>query len=145
MAILLDTNILLRLAQPHHPSAAIASRALRELRLQNETSHITQQNIVEFWAVATRPISSHGLGMATERAVSEVGALKRLFDLLPETPLHDEWERLVAQYGVSGKNTHDARLVAAMIVHGVKSIVTFNAQDFLRYTEIRAVDVTKIA
>jgi len=63
----------------------------------------------------------------------EVQALKHFFTLLPELPLQDEWERLVAVHNVSGKNTHDARLVAAMIVHGVSTILTFNVHDFTRY------------
>jgi predicted nucleic acid-binding protein len=50
----------------------------------------------------------------------------------------------VADYRVSGKNAHDARLVAAMVVHGIDSILTFNAQDFVRYREIRVLDVTTI-
>jgi predicted nucleic acid-binding protein len=33
----------------------------------------------------------------------------------------------------------DARLVAAMRVHGVKRILTFNDKDFVRYTDIEAV------
>jgi predicted nucleic acid-binding protein len=130
--------------QPHHPSAQIATRALRKLRADNETLNITQQNIVEFWAVATRPAAANGLGFWTEQAAGEVDALKRLFELLPELPLQNAWERLVADYRVSGKSAHDARLVAAMIVHGIESILTFNVQDFLRYGEIRVLDVTKI-
>ncbi len=145
MAVLVDTNILLRLAQPHHPSAAVAARALRTLREADETLQITQQNVVEFWAVATRPIAANGLGYTTEQAANEIQALKRLFALLPELPLEDEWERLVTQYRVSGKNAHDARLVAAMTVHGAENILTFNAQDFLRYTEIRVLDAAKVA
>jgi predicted nucleic acid-binding protein len=145
MAVLLDTNILLRLVQPHHPNAPVAARALRALRAGNEALHIAQQNIVEFWAVATRPIAANGLGYTTEQAAAEVSALKRLFALLPELPLQEEWERLVTHYRVSGKSAHDARLVAAMTVHGIESILTFNAQDFLRYTEIRVLDVAKIA
>ena len=144
MAVLLDTNVLLRLAQPHHPSAPVAARALRALRANNEMLHITQQNIVEFWAVATRPIDANGLGFSTEQATAEIDTLKRLFVLLPELPLEDAWERLVAEYGVSGKNAHDARLVAAMVVHGVENILTFNGQDFVRYGEIRVLDVMAI-
>jgi len=145
MAILLDTNILLRLAQPHHPNASVAGRALRALRTSNQALHITQQNLVEFWAVTTRPVDANGLGLTVVQAATEVSALKRLFDLLPELPLQDEWERLVTHYRVSGRNVHDARLVAAMVVHGIDSILTFNAQDFVRYTEIRVLDATKIA
>jgi predicted nucleic acid-binding protein len=144
MAVLLDTNILLRLAQPHHPSAAVATRALRTLRSNNEILHIAPQNIVEFWAVATRPVAANGLGYSTEQATAEVDALKRLFVLLPELPLQDVWERLVTDYRVSGKNVHDARLVAAMVVHGIGSILTFNAQDFLRYGAIRVLDVMAV-
>ena len=85
------------------------------------------------------------MGYTTEQALAEVSVLKRLFDLLPEVPLQDEWERLVAHYHVSGKNAHDARLVAAMLVNGVNSIVTFNVQDFERYKEIRVLNAAKAA
>ena len=47
---------------------------------------------------------------------------------------------MVITYRVSGKNTHDPRLVAAMIVHGIGSILTFDVQDFARYTEIVVAD-----
>ena len=144
MAVLIDTNVLLRLTQRIHPSTDAAKRALRVLRANREKLYITQQNLVEFWAVATRPISANGLGLTIEQAASELDALKRLFTLLPEFPLQEAWERIVLDHGVAGKNTHDARLVAAMVVHGVESILTFNAQDFQRFSEIRVLDVAKI-
>ena len=34
---------------------------------------------------------------------------------------------------VSGVQVHDARLVAAMVSHGVRHILTFNTADFNRY------------
>jgi hypothetical protein len=40
---------------------------------------------------------------------------------------------------VVGKNGHDARLVAAMMVHGLTHLLTFNVQDFRRYPGITAV------
>ncbi len=144
MAILVDTNILLRLAQPHHPHAAIALRALRALRSNGEILHIVQQNLVEFWAVATRPLDANGLGYTVEQARNELAALKRIFNLLPELPLHDEWERIVTAFGVSGKSVHDARLVAAMRVHEIDRILTFNTQDFERYAEIQVLDAKKL-
>jgi predicted nucleic acid-binding protein len=140
MAVLLDTNILLRLSQPHSAHAPIAEKALNALRHRNETLNITSQNLVEFWAVATRAVAENGLGMTVEQTMEELTALKQLFTLLPEAPLQSEWERLVSRYQVSGKNTHDARLVAAMMVHGTRSILTFNVQDFSRYTGIIVLD-----
>lgn len=115
MAVLVDTNVLLRLLQPHHPHASIAQAALDVLRGRSEPLTITFQNLVEFWAVITRPLADNGLGFTIEQAVAEADALKRFFVLLPELPLQHEWERLVATYRVSGKNTHDARLAAAMV------------------------------
>ena len=47
MAILIDTNILLRLLQPHHPHCALVERALATLRTRNETFNITPQNLME--------------------------------------------------------------------------------------------------
>lgn len=140
MAVLLDTNILLRLLQPHSLQAPIAERALNALRSRNEALQITAQNIFEFWAVATRPMEENGLGFTVEQAMAEVATLKRLFILLPEAPLQREWEQLVITYRVSGKNSHDARLVAAMMVHGTMSILTFNVQDFTRYASITILD-----
>ncbi|MGO9011148.1 MAG: type II toxin-antitoxin system VapC family toxin [Bryobacteraceae bacterium] len=138
MAILIDTNILLRTMQPHHPHCAAAERAVAALRIREETLHVAAQNLVEFWAVATRPEGENGLGLSIEAATRELATLKRLFSLLPEMPVFGEWERLVAMYGVSGKNTHDARLVASMRAHGITRILTFNVQDFARFREIEA-------
>jgi hypothetical protein len=69
----------------------------------------SSQNLVEFWAAITRPVDENGLGFTSEQAAAEVDTLMRLFVLLPELPLLQEWRRLVAAYRVSGKNTHDAR------------------------------------
>lgn len=138
MAFLIDTKILLRTLQPHHPHCAAAERAVAAPRIRNEALHVAAQNLVEFWAAATRPESENGLGMSIQAATRELTALKRLFSLLPEVPIFDEWERLVAAYKVSGKSTHDARLVASMRAHGIGRILTFNVQDFARYREIEA-------
>jgi predicted nucleic acid-binding protein len=146
MATLIDTNVLLRLTQPHHPPCAFAECAVATLRTRNETLHVTPQNLMEFWAVATRPASENGLGMTVETAAGELAAFQRLFILLPETaPMFREWERLVTTHQVSGKNTHDAHIVAAMNVYGINMIMTFNVQDFARYSSISAVHPATLA
>jgi predicted nucleic acid-binding protein len=146
MAILIDTNVLLRLTQPQHPHCAVAERAIHILRTRNETLHVTPQNLMEFWAVATRPADENGLGMTMEIAAAELAAFRRLFPLLPETAsVFQEWERLVTVHRVSGKSTHDAHIVAAMRVYGINTIMTFNVQDFVRYSSISAVHPATVA
>ena len=54
--------------------------------------------------------------------------------MLPDSPaVYRVWRRLVVDYDVSGVQVHDARLVAAMIVHDLTHILTFNTADFNRY------------
>jgi len=55
------------------------------------------------------------------------------------SPIYPEWERLVFTYSVKGVQVHDAKLVAAMCVHDLTHILTFNVDDFSRYPEIIAV------
>ena len=72
---------------------------------------------------------------------------ERLFSLLPDAPaIYPEWRRLVVDYSVSGVQVYDARLTAAMIVHHVTHILTFNTSDFARYAPegIVAVDPTTV-
>jgi predicted nucleic acid-binding protein len=142
MAILVDTNILLRSVQTHHPQFASVERAFSVLRAANETLNVTLQNFVEFWAVATRPAGrENGLGMSTETAMQELAVLIDLFPLLPEPrSIFDEWQHLVTTHQVSGKNTHDARLVAAMKANGISRILTLNVQDFARYKDIEVLN-----
>jgi predicted nucleic acid-binding protein len=39
----------------------------------------------------------------------------------------------VIKHEVIGNRVYDARLVAAMTMHGIGRILTFNAEDFARY------------
>jgi predicted nucleic acid-binding protein len=145
MAVPLDTNIFVRLLNPQAPQAVLAERALNALRASGEELQITSQNLVEFWAVATRPIAENGLGLSVEQTIKELSALKALFVLLPEIPLQREWERLVSQYRALGKGCHDARLVAAMMANGTDTILTFNVQDFSRYNGITVLDPRSVS
>ena len=47
---------------------------------------------------------------------------------------------LVSSYLVSGRPTHDARLVAGTQVHGIPTILTFNPCDFTGFAGIEVVD-----
>ena len=61
--------------------------------------------------------------------------------LLPETAaIYPAWEALVTQHAVSGKPSHDARLVAAMQVHGLSAILTFDKRGFSRFSDIEVID-----
>jgi len=103
---LVDTNILLRLAETNSPMNAIARRSVVTFKQQGLELHIAPQNIIEFWVVATRPISSNGLGLTVEDAIRETQRLKVLFTLLDDRlELFSTWENLVQKYQVSGASS----------------------------------------
>ncbi len=135
MSVLVDTNVLLRLAQPNHGQYRAATDGISRARLAGETLYVTPQNIAEFWAVATRPVgAANGLGLTAAAVAAEVGTIERLFQLAAEDPgIYPIWKGLVVTHRVLGTQVYDARLVAAMLVHGIGSIMTFNVADFARY------------
>jgi predicted nucleic acid-binding protein len=140
-----DTNVLLRLLQPEHPQYAVASSALAGLRRRETDLCIARQNLVEFWAVATRPVAENGLGMTPLMTAGQVRVLTDLFRVLEGKPgIADAWEKLVSSHLVSGKQAHDAHLAAVMMIHGVRTILTFNVSDFRRYESIEPVDPSSI-
>ena len=138
--MLVDTNVLIRILQPHHSLYTAADRAIRLLPEQGRELHIVAQNLIELWTVATRPLGENGLGMTAAKTASELERIKGMFLFLPETPaIYPAWEALVTRYQVVGKPAHDARLVAAMRVHNLAAILTFDRTGFSLYPGIEVV------
>lgn len=57
---------------------------------------------------------------------------------------HQSPTAICSTYQVMGKQAHDTRLVAAMTVHQIPHLLTFNTDDFKRFTEITALDPRSI-
>jgi predicted nucleic acid-binding protein len=141
MAYLVDTNILLRWVSPADPQHSLAVDSVKELQRRGEAVYITSQNLIEFWAVATRPVSSNGLGMSPAEAEREVESLERLFPLIPDSStIYTEWKKLVVAAGISGMKVHDARLASVMVINGLTHVLTFNTDDFKRFPGITTVN-----
>jgi predicted nucleic acid-binding protein len=141
---LLDTNVLLRVADIGDKDHLTASNAVATLIRNGDELFIATQNIIEFWAIGTRPANVNGVGWDPSR-VAEVASFLAQFPLLEERPnILETWLDLVSRYRVSGKTVHDARLVALMLIHGVSNVLTFNVADFVRYSEIQPLPPSNI-
>jgi predicted nucleic acid-binding protein len=79
MRVLVDTNILLRSAQPTHPLCPQATHTVSTLLRQKDAVFFCSQNIAEFWNVATRPVEMNGLGACAQ---------------VSDSPLHDDNSRM---------------------------------------------------
>ncbi|MCG6135399.1 MAG: type II toxin-antitoxin system VapC family toxin [Nostoc sp. LLA-1] len=141
-----DTNILLRFISPSDPNHILVRDAIYSLLNSKETVCYTSQIMGEFWNVCTRPTTARsGFGLSIEETDQRAQVIERYCYFLPDNAdVHTEWRRLVVDYRVSGVKVHDARLAAAMIVHGVTHILTFNTSDFARYPEITTVHPTDV-
>ena len=134
MSHLIDTNILLRRQDADQAQLGVAARALIHLRGQGERLCVARQNLIEFRNVASRPLDKNGLGLSATEADLELDKAERDFDTLPENDVnYAVWRQLIAAKGVSGKQVHDARLVASMLVYGITHLLTFNGADFRRF------------
>jgi predicted nucleic acid-binding protein len=146
MIVMVDTNVLLRRVEPGHPQFLSAKTATEAQLRAGHDLCVVPQVLIEFWVLCTRPTSVNGLGMTAGQAVVELIDVKRTYTILPDSPgIFPLWESLVAQYGVLGKNAHDTRLVAAMLVHGITHLLTFNTGDFTRHTGVTVLDPAAVA
>jgi predicted nucleic acid-binding protein len=124
---------------------ADAVRAVATLLTRGERVCVFPQNLIEFWNVASRPTGVNGLGFSSSQTEAEVSKIESLLTVLPDSPaIYPEWRRLVVAHSVLGKQVHDARIVATMNIHKVTHILTFNLDDFKRYSAIALVDPVTI-
>ena len=137
--MLVDTSVLVRTQDKASDKRQACIEAIRILGAEDK-AHICAQVLIEMWSVITRPAPVNGLGFTPSRADIAVGKLIRTLSLLPEPPdIALRWRALAKEVQVSGRQVHDARLVAFMHFHGLPEIVSLNADDFRRYRGITAI------
>lgn len=100
----------------------------------------TSQILSEFWNVCTRPGAARGgFGLSVAETDRRVRMIERFYHFLPDSAaVHAEWRRLLVAHAVTGVQVHDTRIAAAMSVHGVSHLLTFNVGDFTRFAGITA-------
>ena len=136
-AYLVDTNVLLRFVKPDDCDYPLVRSAVHELWTAGENLCHTSQNLAEFWNTCTRPAERNGYGLSIPEVDRRARRVEDQLTFLEDSKaVHLEWRKSVVAHSVSGAQVHDARLVAAMHVHRVTHLLTFNTRDFVRYTGI---------
>jgi predicted nucleic acid-binding protein len=138
MNVFVDSGVLLRLVVPSTDGHDAARRAIKVLRGRGDRLVALTQNAAEFWNACTRPTSVRGgFGLSIETTARKLRLIQRLVQIRSDSDaIFNEWKRLVVAYSVRGVQAHDARIVAAMSVYGIANLLTFNAADFRRYSEV---------
>lgn len=132
-----DTNILLAATDAKREQHGRALELLKQAYAGNCGLYTSGQVFREYLVVATRPIESNGLGLKIADALENVEQLGRCIDLLEENSnVSRRLRSMLRSHDVSGKRIHDANIVATMLTHGLKNLITDNRADFEAFSEI---------
>ena len=82
-----DTNVVFRRVLISDPLHERVKSGIDSLLRSGRIIQVTPQNLIEFQALATRPVEANGLGLTASDASTQARLIESYFDLLPETPV----------------------------------------------------------
>ena len=133
-SVLIDTNVLLTACAPQRQSHEKALEVLKSWPNKGVRLALSGQILREYLGVATRPTSRNGLGLELGDALSNCKALASRCQVLEESrSVSENFLEIVRKTKTSGKQLHDANLVATALIHDVSDILTQNVEDFRRF------------
>ncbi len=129
----IDTNVLVKSRIPSAPDHDAARASLERAFRDPEPLRISRQVIREYLAVVTRP-QTWTVAITRGDALDDVSRLIGSFEILEDGPLVTEsLVGLCREIPVGGRQIHDANIVATMLAHGERRLLTLNVSDFRRY------------
>ncbi len=138
--IYLDTNVLAYVANKKAPQHKIALEIFRPS--EKEQLCVSSQVMAEFYSYLTNP-SILADPLSSKAALDRIKRICQMSHVyLLSTPPHlfQEWMDLLIENPVTNGKIFDLIHVAIMLSHGIKTIYTFNASDFLWCSEIEVID-----
>ena len=128
-----DTNVLVYAAAKGAPLGARARAGLDALATREQRS-LSRQVLREYLAVMTRP-QTWSNPLPLRQALADAELLSQRFTILEDGPR--VWSELAAlgqHHSFAGRQVHDANIVATMLAHKERRLLTFNHADFQRFT-----------
>ena len=131
--VFVDTNVLVYATRPSSGMQRQASKALQDLEDGGAELCISRQIIREYLATVTRPQAA-SVPLAPAVAVGDAKRFAEIYTILEDGPaITDALLDVVARFATGGRQIHDANIVATMLAHGVRRLLTFNTADFARF------------
>ena len=128
-----DANVLVNVrvvsAPDHNSAVARLNRALDG----GEIPSVSRQILREYLAVLTR-LQTWRVAVTREELLDDVDRMSRDLQILEDGPqVTETLVRLCREVPVGGRQIHDANIVATMLAHGERRLLTFNTADFRRF------------
>lgn len=134
--VFIDTNVLLRYALKQMDGHEQANHLVQFVLKQEAQLWINGQVIREFIAQATNP-RTLSKPLSVDQVLQNIETIKTIFQVADETPaIRAKLLDLVKTYPTSGKQIHDANIVATMLIYDINKLLTFNLEDFKRFSSL---------
>ncbi len=134
--VFIDTNVLIR---ANARSAPLHVEALQAIEVREQAGidlWISRQVLREYLAVLTRP-QAFTAPIAIKKLAPQVRLFETHFFVAAEGPsVTAQLLSLLESIPAGGKQIHDTNIVATMLVHGVRQLVTHNPDDFARFAHL---------
>ena len=131
----IDTNVLVYARVLEAPNHDAARELLARAMTGDEPAQLSRQVLREYLAVMTRP-QTWPVPLTRDQVLDDIERLAAGFQVLEDGPLVTETlVALCREAPVAGRHIHDASIVATMLAHGVRQLVTFNVADFRRFAD----------
>jgi predicted nucleic acid-binding protein len=131
--VFVDTNILVYANLAQSPFHSQAVHRLRELEGHGCALTASRQVLREYLAVMSRPdVFTEAIPLSS--LIMDVKNFAAGLVILDDTELVTcKLLELIERFSVTGKQVHDANIVATMLVHDLPTLLTHNTKDFTRY------------
>lgn len=134
--IFIDSNVLIYAFAAESDLHELSIATLQRLRASGARLWVSGQIVAEFVSVTTRVAERTGKPQR-QQILDYASAIMSGFDFAAESK---EVARLLLEvlkdHSVSGKQVHDANIVATMLAAGVTSLLTHNLTDLERYASL---------
>lgn len=132
-AVFVDTNLLIHANNEESPFQQETRQRLLDLAADGCPLWISRQVLREYAAVLSRLMNEKN-AFNGPVIVADLQRFEREFLVADDnTAVSAQLQELIVSHAVKGKQTHDANVVATMLVHGITRLLTHNEKDFRRY------------
>jgi predicted nucleic acid-binding protein len=140
-----DTNILLRAFHAELAQHTQVKALFDQTILTNTPIFISRQVIREYLVQVTHP-RTFDIPLTMDEAQHHLAQIRQVCDVLDDTEsVTKQLLALLKAYPTTGKQVHDANIVATMLAHDIDKLLTLNVADFRRFeSRIQTITVNDI-
>ena len=133
--LFVDTNVLVYANVLETPLHERSLNAINTAISSGRAVWISRQIVREYLVTMTRPQTFETLPIDT--VLEQVAQFLSRFNVADDTAeTAKQLLKLMGAYDIGGKQVHDANIVATMLSYNIPSLLTHNARDFQRFSDV---------